>query len=167
MHIIPHLTDHRTSTVGTILAHALLRSIVPRARTAHIWRSTRLLGQLALNTPQRVHGTITRRDIRLHQPTPRAEPLVVFDRCLEEFNHFLVLDVVGSVARDIKCRIAGGVFAELVAPEIRVWRALVNPVGVHPVEQVVSAEGFDECADIGPRVGWNKCTVGKAVCRVW
>lgn len=53
------------------------------------------------------------------------------DGRVEEVNHVLVLLVARAIACDIEGRRAGGVLGELVCPEVRVWRALVNPVLVH------------------------------------
>lgn len=33
---------------------------------------------------------------------------------------------------------------ELMSPEVGVWCALIDPVGVHPVEQIILLEAFNE-----------------------
>jgi hypothetical protein len=58
------------------------------------------------------------------------------------------------------------VLAELVAPETGVILVLRDPVVVHVFEQVVAAEGFKECADVGAVVRGDEGAIGEAVCGV-
>jgi hypothetical protein len=57
------------------------------------------------------------------------------------------------IAGDVERRIARSVFAELVAPEVAVGRALADPVFVHVCEEVELAEGSKEGADALTCVG--------------
>lgn len=58
-----------------------------------------------------------------------------------------MLPILRAKARHLKGRVASSVLAELVGPEVDVGSSLVDPVGVHVVEQVVAAEVGDELAD--------------------
>lgn len=59
-----------------------------------------------------------------------------------------MLLILGPVARDIKGAVASAMLGELVAPEIVVWAALVDPVVVHPVQEIILAKWLQECADV-------------------
>jgi hypothetical protein len=59
------------------------------------------------------------------------------------------------------------VFAELVAPEVVVGRALADPVFVHVRKEVELAEGREESADAGACVGWDSGAGGGAGCGIW
>ena len=162
MHVIPDLADNRSSTVSAVLLDALVRGIISRSAATQVRHSPRLLGQLALDVCQGVGGGVARGDIGFLQPTPGWESLVVLDRSLEELDDFLVLDVVGPVAREVERREAGRVLGEFVGPEVRVWRTLIDPVCVHPLEKVEGSESFDECAYTRAFVGWYGGAIGKA-----
>ena len=58
-------------------------------------------------------------------------------------------------------------FAELVAPEIAVGRALGDPVFVHVSKEVELAQGREEGADAWPRIGGHGGTGGGPSCGVW
>ena len=74
-----------------------------------------------------------------------------------------MLAVLRAVARGVEGAEAGGVLAKLVAPEAGVVLVLRNPVCVHVLQQVVAAEGLEESADVGARVGWNNGAILQAV----
>jgi hypothetical protein len=59
------------------------------------------------------------------------------------------------------------VFAELVTPEIAVWSALVDPVRIHPLEEIITAKRFKECTNVGTLVRRYNGAVRKAGSRVW
>lgn len=157
MAVIPHLTDHRPPTVRTV--RPLLRRVIARPTAPDVRDCTVLLGQLTLDITQRVRRLIAGHDPALVQPLPRRQPLVELDGGLEEIDHVLVLDVLGPVAGEIEGGEARRVLAELVAPEVRVRCALVDPVRVHPVEQVVAAERLEERPDVRALIGRDKRAV--------
>jgi hypothetical protein len=161
VHVVPHLADDCAATVCAVLRHALLGGVVSGARASHVWHRTRLLGQLALDVAQGVGGAVAGRDLGFLQPAPGREALVVLDCGLEELDDLLVFDVVGSVAGDVKGRVAGRVLGKLVGPEVGVGSSLVDPVSVHPLDEIVGAKIFEESADIGALVGRDDGTVGQ------
>lgn len=69
-------------------------------------------------------------DVGGGEEAPGGQAAVVHDGRLEEVDDVLVLDVLGPVAWQVEGGVAGCVFAELVAPEVGVGRALVDPVPV-------------------------------------
>ena len=164
MVIIPNLTDDGPSRV--VLTLTSLGGIVPGARAANVRLRAGLLGQGFLNVCERIRGLIARHDFGLVQPLPGRVALVVLDRGLEEIDNVLVLDVVRAIAGDVEGGVASRVLAELVGPEVSVGRALVDPVRVHPVDQVVAAEGLQERVDRGAVVVGDHGAVGEAVGRI-
>jgi hypothetical protein len=52
------------------------------------------------------------------------------------------------------------------SPEILVWRVLRNPVRVHVLKEVISAERFEESGNPRAVVRRDNCTIRQAVCRV-
>lgn len=164
MAVVPNLAYHRPSAVGAVLPG--LGRVVPRTTASDVGRGAVLLGQLALDLSQRVLGAVARRDLGRRQPVVRGETSVVLDGGLEKVHHLLVLLVLGPVAGDVKGRVASRVLGKLVAPEIRVRGALVDPVRVHPGDQVVLAERREERVDAGALVRGHHGAVGQAVGRV-
>lgn len=164
MAVVPHLTDHGPPAVGAALAG--LGGVVPRAAAADVRGGAVLFGQLVLDSRQRVLGLVAGGDLRLGQPVVRRETSVELDGGLEEIDHLLVLFVLGPVAGDVKGRVASGVLGEFVAPEVRVGRPLVDPVRVHPREQIHFAKRLEERADVGPLVRGHGGAVGQTVGRV-
>lgn len=53
-----------------------------------------------------------------------------------------------------------------MSPEVSVRSALVDPVGIHPVEQVVPLECLDECRDGWALVWWNYSPVWQCIGRI-
>ena len=82
---------------------------------------------------------VRRLDVCGLEPLEGRHFLVVLDCCLEEVNDFLVLLVGGAVARGVKGRETGGVFAEFVTPEP--WIKLVDL-------------GMDEEGETYPALSW-------------
>ena len=89
-----------------------------------------------------------------------------------------MLDVLRAIARQVKGAEAGSMLAsklsvhspqqsarcviyspELMPPEVCIRGTLVDPVCVHPVKQVISAEGFKESTNIRSIVRWDKSTI--------
>ena len=130
MHIIPNFAELRPSSIRTILTHTLLCRIISRPTAPNIRHGTRFLGQLALDVRQSVRRTIAGCNIDLLQPAKCGESLVIFDCSLEELDHFLVLDVIGSVAGNVECRVAGRVLGELVGPEVY-WMLVQSLMSLH------------------------------------
>lgn len=67
----------------------------------------------------------------------------------------------------LECAIAGCMLRELVSPEISVWRALVDPIGVHPVQEIVTRKVGDDIRDWRTGKRWNNCTIWQAIRCVW
>lgn len=57
-------------------------------------------------------------------------------------------------------------FGEFVSPEVRVRSALIDPVRVHPVEQVVLLECLDKCRYGRTLVRWNCRAIWQSVSRI-
>lgn len=161
MLVVPDLTDDGAAGVGAVLTGSGV--VISGTAAADVGNGAVLLGQLALDVGQGVLGLVGGHDVDLAQPVVGGETAVVLDGGLVELDDLLVLDVVGTVAGDVKGGIAGGVLGELVSPEVGVGRALVDPVGVHVVEQVVAAEVLDEIVHAGALVRRHHGTVGQAV----
>ncbi len=159
MAIIPHLAHHRATSVGTVLP--CLGRVVPGPGAPYVGCGAVLLRQLALNVRQGILSAVTGRDLRLAQPRPGRKALVVLDRGLEEVDDLLVLTILRSIARDIKGREAGRMLGELVGPEVGVGRTLVDPIRIHPAEEVVLAEWGEEGVDTWALIGWYGGAVGK------
>jgi hypothetical protein len=85
----------------------------------------------------------------------------------EEIDYVRMVLVHRPIAGDIERRIAGSVFAEFVAPEVAVRRALADPVFVHVRKEVELAEGRKEGADAMTRVRWDRSAGGGAGCGIW
>lgn len=136
--IIPNFTDNRSA--GIIAAMSRLGRIVARARASNVGLRTRLLGQDLLEIRKRISCLVARHDLLFVQPFPGRIAFVILDGSFEEVHHVLMFDILGAVAREVKSREAGRVLAELVGPEIGIGRSLVDPVCVHPIDQVVAAE---------------------------
>jgi len=161
MLIVPDLTDDGATVVGAVLAGG--GGVVLGTTASNIGGGAILLGQLALNVGQCVLGCVGWGDIDFVQPLPGRETAVVFDCGLVELDDLLVLDIVGAVAGDVEGRVASVVLGEFVGPEGLVGGALVDPVRVHVVKQVVAAEIGDESIHAGALVRGDNGTIGEAV----
>ena len=99
------------------------------------------------------------------KPTPGGKTHEVFDDSLEEIHNIFVLDILGPVARKVEGAEAGGVLAELMAPESGVRGALGRPKLGHIVEKVMLAKGTEEGIDSRPIVGGyggsGRCSSGR------
>ena len=100
------------------------------------------------------------------QPGVGWEAVVEEDRRVEEVDDVLVRYVFGPVAGDVEGAEAGRVLAELVGPELCVGGPLVDPVFVHPGEQVVAPKVHDEFVHAWTRVGRDGRPVRQAGRRV-
>lgn len=78
------------------------------------------------------------------QPAPGWQTHEVLDHRLEKVDHFFVLNVFWSIARDVKCTKAGRMLAEFVGPKIIVGLILCDPVFVHVRAQVEGTEWLQE-----------------------
>lgn len=67
-------------------------------------------------------------DACTREPMPCREPLVVKNSGFEEVHNVLMLPIFGTVARDVKCRVARGVLGKLVTPKVIVGAALRDPI---------------------------------------
>lgn len=164
MVIVPNLTDNGSARV--ILPLTGLSGIVPRTRATNIRLRARLFRQRLLNIRERVSSPIARHDLSFIQPLPGGIALVVFNGGLKEIHHILVFDVLRAVAGDVEGREAGRVLAEFMGPEVGVGGALVDPVRVHPVNQVVAPEGLEERVDRGAIVHGHGGAVREGIGRV-
>jgi hypothetical protein len=100
-----------------------------------------------------VSGAVRRQDVVLGEPFPRGESVIVSNGGLEKVHDLFVLLILGAVARHVEGGVASRVLAELMSPEISIGARLCDPVFVHPREEVISAEGFEEGANVGTVVG--------------
>ena len=141
MIVIPNLRDRRVAPVRAVPAAG---AVVPRARAANVGNGAEPGLQRALHLAQGVGRRVARRDAGLLEPVPGGQGLVIRDGGVEEVDDVLVLAVLRAVAGHVEGGVAGGVLGELVRPEVDVGPALVDPVGVHPREQVEPAEIPDE-----------------------
>ena len=78
-----------------------------------------------------------------------------------------MLSILRTVAGRVKGAEAGGVLAELVAPEPRVILVLGNPVSVHVLKKVIASERLKERANVGAGIGCDDSTVLQAIGGVW
>lgn len=78
-----------------------------------------------------------------------------------------MLDILRAVAGDIERGIASGMFTEFVSPKVGVGCALVDPIGIHPVDEVVATEALQEAVHGWPIICWYDGAVGLAIRRVW
>jgi len=169
MEVIPNLTDLGPAIIRRVCPRS--RAVVARPAAANVRQGTVTSRQGALEVDERVRSRVAGCDAGVGEEPPGGQAAVVKDGRLEKVDDFLVRDVVGAVAGDVKGGEAGGVFAELVGPEVGVWRALVDPVSVcvngvlvpellsrswccsfcvpvHVVEEVVAVKGCDQLGDV-------------------
>lgn len=97
-----------------------------------------------LNVAKRVRGLVARLNTSILEPLVGRQAVVVHGGNLEKLNDVLVLLVVLTVARSVKGAVASTVLAKLVGPESLVALALRHPEGLHPLEEVVTAEVLHE-----------------------
>jgi hypothetical protein len=159
--IVPNLAQHCVPIIGGVLARS--SGIESRPRAPDERNAAVLLSQRVLEVSVRVRRAVRGNDLLRFEPLVCGEALVVLDRRLEEIDHVLVLPVQRTVARRVESAEAGGVLAELVAPEARVVLVLRDPVRVHVLEQIVAAERFQERADVGAGVRRNHGAVFETV----
>ena len=128
MIVIPHLRQVRSTSVsGPITSLSL---IITWARAANIGDSAKACGECGLHFRQRIYCSVARANVLGGQPAVGREVHVVHHSGLEEVDDVFVLAILWTVAGKIEGGEAGGVFGELVAPEVRIWLALRNPESV-------------------------------------
>lgn len=162
MVVIPNLAHDSPASIITALPH--ICGVVAWARASNVGFGSRLLGQGLLDIRQRICRLVARYDLGFIQPFPGRITLVPLDGRFEELNHVLVFDILRPVARDVEGREAGRVLAELVGPEVGVGCPLVDPVRVHPIDQVISSEGFQEGLDCRSFVCRHHRSIGQSIC---
>lgn len=151
--VVPGLGDnsvtivHRTSTGSS--------GVVSWSGAADVGSGAVALGKSRLHGAQGVGGGVAWLDASLVQPAKGRQAAVVEDGSLEELDDLLVLNVLWSIARNVKGREAGSVLGELVSPEVVVWTALVDPELVHVGKQIVFTEWGQEGSDVWTSVWWN------------
>lgn len=95
----------------------------------------------------RIRLCSARDDTRVLQKGIRIQCREKLEGLLEEIDHLLRGDVI-DIARRVKGADAGAVFAPLVFPEGFVVAAVVFPVHLHVVQEVVAVEGFEDLGDV-------------------
>ena len=158
MEVIPRLRDLRSPIIHRALTR--IRLIIPWSAAAHIWQLAVPLRQCILHIAQRDASAVARSDSRVLKPGVRRQAEIVHNSRLEEINQLLVLDVLRSITWYIKRTEARRVFSKLVSPEFVVGAALIDPVLVHPSNQIVLPKWGDEFFDCRSRPRWDDSTVG-------
>ena len=165
MLIVPHLANVRASIVcATCTGRG---SVVSWAAAADVRDCTVLLGQCVLYITQGVCSCVAGSDTGFCEPVIGWVLLVVHDGCFVELDDFLVINILGAVARHIEGGEASGVFAKLMGPESLVGCALVDPVFIHVCQQIVLAKRLDEGVYTGATVGRNDCAIRKTIGGIW
>jgi hypothetical protein len=159
--IVPYLVDVRASIVFATCTG--LGSVVSWAAAADVRDRTILLGQSVLHITQGVCSCIAGSDTGLCEPVIGWILLVVHDGCFVELDDFLVINIIGAVARHVEGGVASSVFAKFMGPESLVGCALVDPVFIHIRQQIVLSKCFDEGVYTGASVGRNNCAIRKTV----
>ena len=163
MEVVPNLGDLGSAIIGRVGASSSL--IEARAAAADVGQSTIRAGKSSLELTNRVGGRVARLDTSLRQPAPGRKTAIVLYGSLEEFDHLLMLNIFGTVAGHVECREASRMLAEFMPPERRVIGSLVDPILVHPCEEVVFLEGFEEGANVGTLVRRDNSTcIQQSVC---
>lgn len=162
---IPYFAHH--SSAGIIAALPCLGRVIPRTRASNVWFGARFLSQRFLDISKRICRLVAWHNLRFVEPFPGWVTLVPFDGGFEEIYDVLVFDILRPVAGNVKGREAGRVLTEFVRPEIGVGSSLVDPVCVHPIYQVVSAECLEEGVDCRTFPRRYYCSVGQRVRCIW
>lgn len=162
MIVIPNLAHDSPASIITALPH--ICGVVAWSRASNVGFGARLLGQGFLDIRQRICRLVARYNLGLIEPFPGWVTLVPLDGGFEELNDVLVLGILRPVARDVEGREASRVLAELMGPEVGVGCPLVDPVRVHPIDQVVSAECFQEGLDCRTFVCRHHRSIGERIC---
>lgn len=118
MHVVPDLAQNRPASVAGVAVPASLRLVVPRTTAANVWNGSVHGGERVLNVYEVVSRAIVWCNAVLLQELEGWELLVVSDCCLKEIDDLLVLLILWAIAGNVEGGVAGGVFAELMAPEV-------------------------------------------------
>ena len=145
MEVVPNLGDLSSAIIGRVGASSSL--IEPRAAAADVGQSTIRAGKSSLELTNRVGGRVARLDTSLRQPAPGRKTAIVLYGSLEEFDHLLMLNIFRTVAGHVECREESRMLAEFMPPERRVIGSLVDPILVHPCEEIVAGERLNELVD--------------------
>jgi hypothetical protein len=161
MEVVPSLGDLSSTIVQRAFTGGSL--IVARSTAADVGQSTVSFGKSILELAERIGGSVARRDASCVQPAKGRQAAVVEDGSFEELNDFLVLDVLRAIARHIEGREASSVLAELVFVKLMVWCSLIDPIFVHPCQEVIFAKCLNEGLNAGTFVSRNDGTIGQRV----
>jgi hypothetical protein len=159
--VVPSLGYLSSAIVGGASTSSSL--IVSGTAAADVGQSTVTLGKSILELANRVGGSVARLDASLVQPAPGRETAVVENGSLEELDNLFVFSIFRAIARHVECGEASSVLAELMLVKLVVGSALVDPVLVHPCDEVIFAKRLDQAQDAGTLVWRDDGTVGQRV----
>ena len=145
MEVVPSLGDLGSTVVGRACTGSSF--VVARTTATDVGQSTVTFGKRILKLANRVGSSVARLDASGVQPTVSWQATVVENGSLEELYDLLMLDVFGAIARHVESGEAGAVLAEFMAPEVAVGGTLIDPIFLHPCQEVVFAKGLEEGVD--------------------
>ena len=98
--VVPDLAQLRATIVKRAVAGSGL--VVARARAAKVRRDIILLPKSLLHLGERIGRLVGGRNAVVREPVVGRQTLEVLDGSLEEVDEVVVLDILGTVARDVE-----------------------------------------------------------------